>query len=150
MKIEQIQVAKALSSPVRVKILQLLRQRPYSLSEVARELKISKTNAKVHLEKLVKTGLINETPRSKWTYYSLKKEHASSGVVSITIPLALFIVSIFSIIQALLYTVSAPSTDHEFSFISFTSTGWLWLAFAAILFVATLVAVAWVLKQRLQ
>ena len=72
MKIEQsIAKAKALSSPVRVKILQVLKQRPHTLSDVSRELKISKTNAKTHLAKLLAASLVEENSRSKWKYYSL-------------------------------------------------------------------------------
>lgn len=145
---QSISMAKALSSPVRVNILKLLRRRSHSLSEIGRKLKISKTNTKAHLAKLVSAGLIQETARSKWKYYSLTEKNTNT--VYISIPLVALFLSLASIYLAFQNTTSVVSPDHEYSVLfSFTSMGWLYLGAAFLLGVIFIASLLWiVLKMR--
>ncbi len=63
---------KALSSHTRTDILKRLDARPMTVTDLARVLKISKSSAFKHLEKLVEVGLIEkrDDPR-KWVYYRI-------------------------------------------------------------------------------
>ncbi len=62
----------ALASESRIELLKKLDERRMTLSELARELQMSKPAVLKHLEKLIEAGLIkkNEDKR-KWIYYSL-------------------------------------------------------------------------------
>ncbi len=139
----EIVKAKALSSPVRVKILKLVKQRPHTLTEVSNALGISKTNAKTHLKKLVAAGLIEEKPRSKWKYYSLKPEYASAGFVHVLVPLCSLILAIVSLQQALTNTLPVISPDHEYSSLSFTPLGWFYLFSSIILGIVFIASLFW-------
>lgn len=141
--------AKALSSPTRVDILKLLKKQQHTLSEISRELKISKTNAKAHLAKLLAVGLVGETSRSKWKYYSLSEEHKNSGAVYFSIPLVSLFLSIVSLYAALQNTTSVVSPDHEYSvFLSFTQVGWMYFIFGLALGTAFLVSLVFLLLKR--
>lgn len=145
----EIAKARALSSPVRVRILQLLKRRSYTLSEVSRELKISKTNAKVHLAKLLYAGLIIENLRSKWKYYSLAEKNVNA--VHLSIPLVALFLSLASLYAAFQNTVNVISPDHEYNVLfSFTAAGWLYLATAFLLGFAFIASVLWIVLKRWQ
>jgi DNA-binding transcriptional ArsR family regulator len=62
----------ALASESRIELLKKLDERRMTLSELARELQMSKPAVLKHLEKLIEAGLVkkNEDER-KWIYYSL-------------------------------------------------------------------------------
>lgn len=62
----------ALASENRIKILKSLEKRRMTLSELARELDISKPAVLKHISKLLDAGLIKKREdERKWTYYSL-------------------------------------------------------------------------------
>ncbi len=61
----------ALASPTRIRILKILGGRKMTLSEISREMNMSKSTVSEHMEKLLKAGLITVEKRGKWTYYSL-------------------------------------------------------------------------------
>ncbi len=61
----------ALSSPTRVRILKTLNKRRMTLSEISRELNMSKSAISEHLEKLQEADLVKEERRRRWIYYSL-------------------------------------------------------------------------------
>ncbi len=147
---QSIAKAKALSNPLRIKILKLLTQRPFTLSEVSRELRISKTNVKAHLKKLLDADLIEENPRSKWKYYALSQGILEKGVVLLSIPLVSFLLAIVAMFSAFQNTVPVVSSDHEYSiFLSFSSLGWTYAVVSfifALLFVASIIWI--VLKRR--
>jgi len=150
MEQSEIVKARALSSPMRVKILQLLKSRPYTLSEVARELRISKTNANVHLRKLLAAGLVNlGEKRGKWRYYSLKQEHR--GGISITVPFVSLAFAIVAFWQAMLNRVVVVSPDHEYTAItSFTSMGYVFLFIFFLAAIAFIISCALLLQSRLK
>ncbi len=61
----------ALASPTRLRIIKILGERRMTLSEISREMNMSKSTVSEHMEKLLKAGLITVEKRGKWTYYSL-------------------------------------------------------------------------------
>lgn len=66
---------RSLTSETRIKILKLLSKRNYTLTEIAKELGITKTSAKEHLDILVEGRLIEPVPSPNiWKYYTLTKD----------------------------------------------------------------------------
>ena len=66
---------KSLTSKTRTDILKLLKKRNHTLSEIAEELKISKTTVKEHIDILIEGRLIEQVPSTnKWKYYTLTKD----------------------------------------------------------------------------
>ncbi|AEA47552.1 ArsR/SmtB family transcription factor [Archaeoglobus veneficus] len=62
----------ALASETRIEILKKLDERRMTLTELSKELNISKTAVKEHLDKLVQAGLIRKVDEGrKWMYYEL-------------------------------------------------------------------------------
>ena len=74
---------KALASETRVKILKLLKERNYTLSELSQKLALKAPSVKQHLDQLSETGLITIAEEGrKWKYYALTrrgKEILGSG-----------------------------------------------------------------------
>ncbi len=65
----------ALASETRIKILKKLGERRMTLTELSRELGISKTAVKEHLDKLVQAGLVKKVDEGrKWVYYELTEK----------------------------------------------------------------------------
>jgi len=87
----------ALASENRIKILKSLEKRGMTLSELARELDISKPAVLKHISKLLDAGLIKKREdERKWTYYSLTmkgKNILHPERVQITLLLSLSILS---------------------------------------------------------
>lgn len=66
---------KALSSEARVKILQALDSKRMTLSDLSRELELTKPTLKEHLDKLDSARLVHrEDEGRKWIYYSLSRK----------------------------------------------------------------------------
>jgi DNA-binding transcriptional ArsR family regulator len=70
---EELHVFKALSSRTRMEILKRLCERRRTLSELSRELNLSKAALHEHLSKLGEAGLVEriDSPPRKWVYYEL-------------------------------------------------------------------------------
>jgi len=65
----------ALSSETRIKILKKLGKRRMTLSELSKELGMSKTAVKEHLDRLADAGLIEKVDEGrKWVYYGLTEK----------------------------------------------------------------------------
>jgi DNA-binding transcriptional ArsR family regulator len=63
---------KAIAADSRLNILKLLHNRKYTLTELSKELNLSKPTLKEHLDILTKVNLIKkEETNHKWKYYSL-------------------------------------------------------------------------------
>lgn len=60
-----------LFTSTRLQIMLKLRERPYTVSEIAKITGFSKTAISYHLEKLEENGLVERTERGKWVYYKL-------------------------------------------------------------------------------
>ena len=66
---------KALASETRVKILKLLKERNYTLSELSQKLALKAPSVKQHLDQLSETGLITIAEEGrKWKYYALTRK----------------------------------------------------------------------------
>jgi len=66
---------KALSSHVRIDILKFLDQRQMTVTDLSKVLKISKSTAHKHLERLVEVGLIERLDENrKWVYYRITRK----------------------------------------------------------------------------
>jgi len=62
-----------LSNKKRIKILKELKERRMTVSEIARDMKISKSTALYHTSQLYTTGLIEKEECNKWIYYALSE-----------------------------------------------------------------------------
>lgn len=75
MKIEQLaQLHKALSVPVRLKILELIGERPLCVSFITRCLEISQPAVSQHLAVLKRAGLVSSTKRGYTVHYKLDRD----------------------------------------------------------------------------
>jgi len=64
-----------LASDTRLEILKKLDKRRRTLSELSKELGLSKTTVKEHLDKLLEVGLVKKVDENrKWIYYELTKK----------------------------------------------------------------------------
>ena len=86
---------KAISHPVRIDILKRLDEHQATVSDIARMLRISKSTAHGHLERLVQVDLIVKVEEDrKWVYYRLTRKgqkllHPENVRVSLALSLAL-------------------------------------------------------------
>jgi len=62
------------SSEIRLKILNLLREKPMNVTEITRELKISQTNVSHNLKKLKSCGFVTSETKGRYRRYSLDKK----------------------------------------------------------------------------
>ena len=66
---------KALSSDNRVKILKMLNERKFTLTEIAKKLNLTSPSSKQHLDILLKSQLVEMIDEGrKWKYYSLTRK----------------------------------------------------------------------------
>lgn len=65
---------KLLSDKSRLTILALLREHEMCVCDIVDILETTQPNVSQHLKKLKSNGLINETKRKQWVYYSLNIE----------------------------------------------------------------------------
>ncbi|MBD3919119.1 winged helix-turn-helix transcriptional regulator [Paenibacillus sp. PR3] len=68
---EMSESLKLLSDKTRLTIIALLREREMCVCDIVDLLNTTQPNVSQHLKKLRTGGLINETRRSQWIYYSL-------------------------------------------------------------------------------
>ncbi|BBH20361.1 transcriptional regulator [Paenibacillus baekrokdamisoli] len=62
---------KLLSDKTRLTILALLKEKEMCVCDIVEILQMTQPNVSQHLRKLKIGGLVNETRRSQWIYYSL-------------------------------------------------------------------------------
>src|SRR3989338_1881 len=66
---------KALSSDNRIKILKMLNERKYTLTEIAKKLSLTSPSSKQHLDILLKSQLVQMIDEDrKWKYYELTRK----------------------------------------------------------------------------
>jgi ArsR family transcriptional regulator len=65
---------KLLSDKTRLTILALLKEKELCVCEIVEILQTTQPNVSQHLRKLKTGGLVSETRRSQWIYYSLNVE----------------------------------------------------------------------------
>jgi ArsR family transcriptional regulator, arsenate/arsenite/antimonite-responsive transcriptional repressor len=71
---EMAELLKLLGDPIRLSILALLQERELSVTDMTQLLGASQPNTSQHLRKLRSAGLVRETKRGQWVYYSLNLE----------------------------------------------------------------------------
>jgi ArsR family transcriptional regulator len=62
---------RALSEPLRIQILELLRQQELCVGELCDSLEISQSKLSFHLKVLKDADLVNNRHEGRWIYYSL-------------------------------------------------------------------------------
>ncbi|RCW46474.1 ArsR/SmtB family transcription factor [Paenibacillus prosopidis] len=65
---------KLLSDKTRLTILALLKEKEMCVCDIVTVLEMTQPNVSQHLRKLKIGGLVNETRRAQWIYYSLNLE----------------------------------------------------------------------------
>ncbi|BBI34070.1 ArsR/SmtB family transcription factor [Cohnella abietis] len=68
---DMLESLKLLSDKSRLTILALLREKEMCVCDIVAILETTQPNISQHLKKLKTGGLINETKRRQWVYYSL-------------------------------------------------------------------------------
>lgn len=71
---EMAEQFKLLGDKTRLAILAFLRERPLCVCDIVDLLETSQPNVSQHLRRLKDAGLVNETRKSQWIYYSLQIE----------------------------------------------------------------------------
>ncbi|MBL1200987.1 MAG: winged helix-turn-helix transcriptional regulator [Nostoc sp. GBBB01] len=61
----------ALSDPLRINVLELLRQRELCVCDLCEALGVSQSKLSFHLKTLKEAGLVNSRQEGRWIYYSL-------------------------------------------------------------------------------
>jgi len=61
----------ALSEPLRISVLELLRQRELCVCDLCEALGVSQSKLSFHLKTLKEAGLVNSRQEGRWIYYSL-------------------------------------------------------------------------------
>ncbi|MDZ8027662.1 MAG: ArsR/SmtB family transcription factor [Nostoc sp. SerVER01] len=61
----------ALSDPLRIKALELLRQRELCVCDLCQALGVSQSKLSFHLKTLKEAGLVHSRQEGRWIYYSL-------------------------------------------------------------------------------
>lgn len=61
----------ALSDPLRISVLELLRQRELCVCDLCDALGVSQSKLSFHLKTLKEAGLVNSRQEGRWIYYSL-------------------------------------------------------------------------------
>jgi ArsR family transcriptional regulator len=80
-------VLKALGDPTRLKIIALLNLREFCVCELVPIFNISQPAVSKHMSRLKTAGLVRETRRGQWVFYSLNKvELASVGQALSNLP----------------------------------------------------------------
>jgi ArsR family transcriptional regulator len=61
----------ALSEPLRISVLELLRQQELCVCDLCDALEVSQSKLSFHLKTLKEAGLVNSRQEGRWVYYSL-------------------------------------------------------------------------------
>ncbi|WP_341527556.1 metalloregulator ArsR/SmtB family transcription factor [Nostoc sp. UHCC 0302] len=61
----------ALSDPLRISVLELLRQQELCVCDLCAALEVSQSKLSFHLKTLKEAGLVNSRQEGRWIYYSL-------------------------------------------------------------------------------
>jgi ArsR family transcriptional regulator, arsenate/arsenite/antimonite-responsive transcriptional repressor len=61
----------ALSDPIRISVLELLRQRELCVCDLCEALGVNQSKLSFHLKTLKEAGLVNSRQEGRWIYYSL-------------------------------------------------------------------------------
>ncbi|NJK61701.1 MAG: winged helix-turn-helix transcriptional regulator [Synechococcaceae cyanobacterium SM2_3_1] len=62
---------KALSDPLRLQVIELLREQELCVCDLTQQLQVSQSKLSFHLKVLKEAGLIRSRRQERWIYYSL-------------------------------------------------------------------------------
>ena len=79
-----VRLYRALGDTTRMRILRLLGERDWYLTELAQQLELSKPTMKHHLALLRAAGLVTVTEEGSLTYYSLRRERVREAGVELS------------------------------------------------------------------
>lgn len=65
----------ALSDPIRIRLLELLREQELCVCELCEALQMSQSKLSFHLKTLKEAGLVRSRQEGRWIYYSLNLPH---------------------------------------------------------------------------
>ena len=82
----------------RVQILSKLRERPFTVSEIAKLTGYSKTTVTYHLSKLSEAGLVERVERGKWVYYRITSKGEKRLRVEIAVAVSSIVAAVISIV----------------------------------------------------
>ena len=66
---------RALSDPLRIQIIELLRSKELCVCELCEKLEVSQSKLSFHLKNLKEANLIRSRQQGRWMYYSLNLDH---------------------------------------------------------------------------
>jgi DNA-binding transcriptional ArsR family regulator len=69
-----LETLKALAEPNRLRIVELLREGPLSVSDLVTRLNVRQPIASKHLRVLMNAGVVESRPEAQWRYYALRPE----------------------------------------------------------------------------
>lgn len=78
-----VRLYRALGDPTRMRVLRLLSDRDWYLTELAQQLELSKPTMKHHLAMLRAAGLVTVTEQGGMTYYTLRRERLSEAGIEL-------------------------------------------------------------------
>ena len=61
----------ALSDPLRLKIIESLREQEFCVADLCEHLNVSQSKLSFHLRVLKESAIVRSRPQGRWTYYSL-------------------------------------------------------------------------------
>ncbi|MEO0456379.1 MAG: metalloregulator ArsR/SmtB family transcription factor [Cyanobacteria bacterium P01_A01_bin.114] len=64
----------ALSEPIRIQVLELLREGEFCVGDMCERLSIAQSKLSFHLKTLKEAGLVKARQQGRWMYYSLNAE----------------------------------------------------------------------------
>ncbi|NEP18311.1 MAG: winged helix-turn-helix transcriptional regulator [Leptolyngbya sp. SIO4C1] len=67
----------ALSEPIRLQVLELLREGEFCVGDMCERLSIAQSKLSFHLKTLKQAGLVRARQQGRWMYYSLNPEQFS-------------------------------------------------------------------------
>ncbi len=97
----------------RTRILISLKDRPHTLSEIARKTGYSKTTVSYHLSKLHDLGLVERKERGKWVYYRLTDEGIKAVKLRVLASIASFASSVTGFAAFLYFRLSKMGAEKE-------------------------------------
>jgi ArsR family transcriptional regulator len=71
LSLDVVTIFKALSEPIRVEVIQLLREQEMCVCDLVDHLKVSQSNLSFHLKTLKNAGLVKSRQEGRWIYYRL-------------------------------------------------------------------------------
>ena len=71
LSVEMIAVFKALSEPLRVEVIELLREQEMCVCDLCDRLNVAQSKLSFHLKTLKQAGLVRSRQEGRWIYYRL-------------------------------------------------------------------------------